>query len=145
MVPRDDARLLVDRAAAYNVPVDELADFDLTLVNESGSDESRWYTLRLLAPSNPDGAIVMIGLSRPKDYINRGKWYFQDKKLLNARLAWSNDDDTLEVALWGNNLLDEEPDAYSDAFRAMRGNFPISASQYDVVGRSLFLRFNWRR
>ena len=37
-----------------------------------------------------------------------GPWYFQDKKLLNARLAWSNEDDSIEVALWGNNLLDEE-------------------------------------
>ncbi len=37
-----------------------------------------------------------------------GKWYFQDEKLLNARLAWSNEADNIEVALWGNNLLDEE-------------------------------------
>ena len=37
-----------------------------------------------------------------------GPWYFQDKKYLNARLAWSNEDDSIEVALWGNNLLDEE-------------------------------------
>lgn len=37
-----------------------------------------------------------------------GPWYFQDKKLLNARLAWSNEEDTIEVALWGKNLLDEE-------------------------------------
>ena len=37
-----------------------------------------------------------------------GPWYFQDKKLLNARLAWSNEADTIEVALWGNNLLDKE-------------------------------------
>lgn len=37
-----------------------------------------------------------------------GRWYFQDEKLLNARLAWSNEEDNIEVALWGNNLLDEE-------------------------------------
>lgn len=37
-----------------------------------------------------------------------GRWYYNDKKLLNARLAWSNDSDTIEVALWANNLLDEE-------------------------------------
>ncbi|MEP5568541.1 MAG: TonB-dependent receptor [Halioglobus sp.] len=37
-----------------------------------------------------------------------GPWYFQDKKLLNARLAWSNEADNVEVALWGNNLLDEK-------------------------------------
>ncbi|MEH6585610.1 MAG: TonB-dependent receptor [Halioglobus sp.] len=37
-----------------------------------------------------------------------GPWYFQDQKLLNARLAWSNEEDSIEVALWGSNLLDEE-------------------------------------
>ncbi|MEO0437579.1 MAG: TonB-dependent receptor [Pseudomonadota bacterium] len=37
-----------------------------------------------------------------------GPWYFQDRKLLNTRIAWSNDDGNIEVALWGNNLLDEE-------------------------------------
>jgi iron complex outermembrane receptor protein len=61
----------------------------------------------------------------------------------NLSVIYQQDNWDLLVGI--NNLLDEEPDAYSDAFRAMRGNFPISASQYDVVGRSLFLRFNWRR
>jgi iron complex outermembrane receptor protein len=37
-----------------------------------------------------------------------GPWYFQDKKLLSARMAWENDDGSIEVALWGKNLLDEE-------------------------------------
>lgn len=40
-------------------------------------------------------------------FVN-GPWYFQDKKRLNARVAWSNEADNIEVALWGNNLLDEE-------------------------------------
>jgi iron complex outermembrane receptor protein len=37
-----------------------------------------------------------------------GPWYFQDTKLLSARISWQNDADTIEVALWGKNLLDEE-------------------------------------
>ncbi|MCH9690574.1 MAG: TonB-dependent receptor [Gammaproteobacteria bacterium] len=37
-----------------------------------------------------------------------GPWYFQNKKLLNARLAWSNPSDNFEMALWGKNLLNEE-------------------------------------
>ncbi|MEP4147574.1 MAG: TonB-dependent receptor [Halioglobus sp.] len=37
-----------------------------------------------------------------------GPWYFQDTKRLNARIAWSNEEDNIEIALWGNNLLDEE-------------------------------------
>jgi iron complex outermembrane receptor protein len=43
-----------------------------------------------------------------------------------------------------NNLLDEEPDVYSAAFRSRRGNVPISSTQYDLLGRRLFLRFKWR-
>jgi outer membrane receptor protein involved in Fe transport len=44
-----------------------------------------------------------------------------------------------------NNLLDEEPDVTSSAFsRARRGNVPIVATQYDLLGRRLFLRFKWR-
>lgn len=43
-----------------------------------------------------------------------------------------------------NNLLDEDPDTYSSAFRNRRGNVPVFASQYDLLGRRLFLRFKWR-
>lgn len=37
-----------------------------------------------------------------------GPWYFQDEKRLSARVAWESDDGSIEVALWGKNLLDEE-------------------------------------
>ena len=37
-----------------------------------------------------------------------GPWYFQDRKILNARVAWTNEQENLEIALWGDNLLDEE-------------------------------------
>jgi iron complex outermembrane receptor protein len=44
-----------------------------------------------------------------------------------------------------SNLFDEEPDLYSgNGFRNLRGNVPISATQYDLLGRRVFLRFNWR-
>lgn len=32
--------------------------------------------------------------------------YFDDEKLLNARLSWINDDENIEIGLWGKNLLD---------------------------------------
>ncbi|MFK8019526.1 MAG: TonB-dependent receptor [Pseudomonadales bacterium] len=37
-----------------------------------------------------------------------GPWYLQNKKLLSARIAWKNEADNIEVALWGRNLLDNE-------------------------------------
>ncbi|MDZ7782280.1 MAG: TonB-dependent receptor [Halioglobus sp.] len=40
--------------------------------------------------------------------FTEGPWYFQDRELLNARIAWSDDGDKFEVALWGRNLLDKE-------------------------------------
>ena len=42
-----------------------------------------------------------------EEYKNAVPAYFKDTKNLNARLSWSNDDDTLELGLWGKNLLDE--------------------------------------
>jgi len=32
--------------------------------------------------------------------------YFDDEKLLNARFSWINDDENIEIGLWGKNLLD---------------------------------------
>ena len=40
--------------------------------------------------------------------IADGPWYRDDQKKLSARIAWLRDDEKLEVALWGNNLLDED-------------------------------------
>ena len=37
-----------------------------------------------------------------------GPWYFKDREMLSARVAWQNDADNIEVALWGKNLLDKE-------------------------------------
>ena len=45
-----------------------------------------------------------IGL---EDYKKAVSAYFRDTKSLNARLSWANDDDTIEIGLWGKNLFDE--------------------------------------
>ena len=37
-----------------------------------------------------------------------GRWYYKDRKMLNSRIAWSNDNDSIEIAIWGRNLLDEQ-------------------------------------
>ena len=40
----------------------------------------------------------------PDDYPG----FYEDRQDLNARVAWSSDDDQWTVALWGKNLLDEK-------------------------------------
>jgi iron complex outermembrane receptor protein len=37
-----------------------------------------------------------------------GPWYFQDRELLSARIAWTNEAENIEVAIWGRNLQDNE-------------------------------------
>mgnify|MGYP000430448223 CR=1 FL=1 len=44
---------------------------------------------------------------KPEDYKKAVKAYFRDTSLLNARLSWANDSDTIEIGLWGKNLFDE--------------------------------------
>lgn len=75
------------------------------------------YTLRLdWTPGIPVGLLLVH-----VDYIfneaeddsdavifTTGEWYFQDRELLNARIAWTNNEQNFEVALWGRNLLDKE-------------------------------------
>ncbi len=34
--------------------------------------------------------------------------YGEDRKLLNARVSWTNDDERIELAVWGRNLLDND-------------------------------------
>lgn len=50
--------------------------------------------------------------------FERGPWYFQDKKLLNTRISWLSDFETVEIALWVNNLLDEETASNPEGFAA---------------------------
>jgi iron complex outermembrane receptor protein len=80
-------------------------------------DTQNDYTLRVdWSPRIPVGSLLVH-----VDYIfndaaddseavifAEGPWYFQDRELLNARIAWSDAGETLEVALWGRNLLDKE-------------------------------------
>ena len=53
--------------------------------------------------------------------------------------------DKWDVLIGINNLLDDEPDTVSaGAGAARRGNIPIVASQYDLFGRRIFGRVNFR-
>jgi len=77
------------------------------------------YTLRLdWTPDIPMGYLlvhvdyVYEEAENPNDYdgaiYTTGPWYFQDREILSARIAWTNDADNFEVAIWGRNLQDNE-------------------------------------
>lgn len=64
-------------------------------------------------------------------YHNLSVFYQQDK--------W-------DFLLGVNNVLDETPDTVSTGSSTLlaRGNYPNEASQYDLLGRRIFARFNFR-
>ncbi|SET62277.1 Outer membrane receptor for ferric coprogen and ferric-rhodotorulic acid [Thalassotalea agarivorans] len=43
-----------------------------------------------------------------EDYLLAIPEYFVDRQDLNMRLSWANDDDNIEIGLWGKNLLDKD-------------------------------------
>lgn len=52
--------------------------------------------------------------------------------------------DSWDFLLGINNLLDDTPDTVSSGFVSVRGNVPIVATQYDLLGRRIFGRVNFR-
>ncbi|MEM9254572.1 MAG: TonB-dependent receptor [Pseudomonadota bacterium] len=80
--------------------------------------KNQWdYTLRLdWTPNIPVGFLlvhvdyIFNDAEDPSDdpIFTTGPWYFQDSEILNARIAWANPEDNLELAVWGKNLLDKE-------------------------------------
>ena len=82
------------------------------------SETSNDYTLRLdWSPEIASGYLLVhadyvfkeeTGPTENDVIYAEGPWYFQDKKLLSARISWQNNSDNIEIALWGKNLLDEE-------------------------------------
>ena len=76
------------------------------------------YALRVdWTPRIPTGSLLVhvdyvfeedSGPDRNTTVFFEGPWYFQDKKQLSARVSWLSPDGVLELALWGQNLLDEE-------------------------------------
>ena len=77
------------------------------------------YTLRLdWTPEIPIGFLlvhmdyVFEEAEDPSDtdaaIYTTGPWYFQDREILSARIAWTNEAENFEVAVWGRNLQDNE-------------------------------------
>ncbi len=42
------------------------------------------------------------------EWVSTIPHYFDDTELLNLRISWINDDDNLEIGIWGKNLLDNQ-------------------------------------
>ena len=60
-------------------------------------------------------------------------------------LSFLYQQDKWDVLLGINNILDEEPDFVSTGVGlARRGNVPVAATQYDLLGRRIFGRVNFR-
>ena len=98
---------------------------------ESGSTDME-YTIRMdWTPEIPVGYLLVHvdyvfeedgGSNENTAIFHTGPWYFQDKKQLSVRIAWQTPDETIEVALWGQNLLDEEYASNSGGFVADEGS-----------------------
>jgi iron complex outermembrane recepter protein len=83
--------------------ISESADTDYTLIMDWSPEISRGYLL-----VHVDYVFNEADDPGDEPIYTQGKWYLKDKKKLNARIAWSNAAETIEVALWGANLLDNE-------------------------------------
>jgi iron complex outermembrane receptor protein len=58
----------------------------------------------------------------------------------DASVQWEGD--TLTVLLGISNVLDEEPPVISTGVSSRRGNVPVFGTQYDLRGRTAFVRFS---
>ncbi len=71
-----------------------------------------------------------------------GPWYFKDHKWLSARVAWSNEAENIEIALWGDNLLDEEYADNPGGLAADTLGVPIT-TPYDTITYGVDLRYSF--
>ncbi|WP_440875784.1 TonB-dependent receptor [Thalassotalea sp. PLHSN55] len=83
-----------DAALNYTLTIDWMPDFGIGTTN---------LHLDYVFTENTNAQIV--GLEEYKKAIPE---YFLDTKNLNARISWANDNDSIEVGVWGKNLLDEQ-------------------------------------
>ncbi len=81
-----------DAALNYTLTLDWMPDFSVGTTN---------FHLDYVYVENLNAQ--QIGLEEYKKSVAS---YFTDTKSLNARLSWTTDDDSIEVALWGKNLMD---------------------------------------
>lgn len=78
--------------ANYTFTIDWMPDFGVGTTN---------LHLDYVFRENTNGD--RVGLEEYKKSVDA---FFEDTELLNARLSWTNNNDNLEIGLWGKNLLD---------------------------------------
>ena len=69
--------------------------------------------------------------------ITMGAAFFQNLSVFYQQDKW-------DLLVGINNIFDKQPGVVSDVYRSRRGNVPIAATQYDLLGRRLFARVNVR-
>ena len=81
-----------DTNTSYTLKADWIPDlgFGTTIIHVD-------YVFR----ENDRGAII-----GEDDWVNDIPHYFDDTELLNARISWISDSDSIEIGLWGKNLMD---------------------------------------
>ena len=90
---------------------------ELVIETSSSSTDTDFTVMTDWSPSVPTGSLAV----RAEYIFNENSraddptlidssipGLFEDRELLNARVAWTSDDDKWMVALWGKNLLDNE-------------------------------------
>ncbi|TGD72070.1 TonB-dependent receptor [Mangrovimicrobium sediminis] len=118
---------------------------------ESSSTDTNYTLVLDWTPQVPRGFLLVHvsyefdedpGPDSDTPIFQTGSWYFQDREWLNARIAWSNDAETIEVALWGDNLLDEE---YADNPSGLGADTlgGIHTNPYDTLTYGIDLRYSF--
>ncbi|WNC71102.1 TonB-dependent receptor [Thalassotalea psychrophila] len=81
-----------DTNTSYTLKADWIPDlgFGTTIIHVD-------YVFR----ENARGAII-----GEDEWVNDIPHYFDDTELLNARISWISDSDSIEIGLWGKNLMD---------------------------------------
>ncbi len=66
---REKPEITAEPAEVFNVPITDKAFFNLKLANNTESGDDQWYTLNVVAKSNPYGATVRIDGTPPNQTV----------------------------------------------------------------------------
>jgi hypothetical protein len=118
-----------------NVPSDGTATFIASILNNSQSDETQTYAIRVLPESNLDGAIIKIG----GQLINNGVAYFSVPPRQLMQVALTVQRGPLATEYKGLQILISAPCEWDDLYDLVSGdvvsfdvNFQSECSQVDI-------------